>query len=459
MVTRQIAAEKIVKDLYGGSLYGQGRGFYVTLELLALAWGSRRANGVALTPPTEEIRFHRRGHDFARRLLYDPSKISPDELSSSNQQDTVGLLADVFRSLVVPVPFKRAVGNWGGFHLYPYVGQLIHYDSVNRKETKTKDGGPHVERYLYRGGGALAYDLLRRDPNEDRRLRIEAALAGLTDDSLSPLGTLADRVARHDAHEPTEPTVDGTLAEVGHSGRETGWCELLRSGVANILDLKEIQATRVEHLMYWVPYCLARHQLELAHLEIGFEVQPIVVDIAGIPALRRESRRSFDRHRRYISDALRRRAQRVTEGALTTVDDLRVGTEDVGVFGDLLSGRQSWNTGVGDFYAATLAVVGGINHNTGLRHYTLKLPLLEAIVAATVRSAEGLPFGEFCHDVLFEQLGLIVDARSGARADIARWVDNGDLRINEAGLASLLDALGLMTALSDATRFVGGMAR
>ena len=33
MTKRQDAAQRIVKELYGGSLYGQGRGYYVTLEL------------------------------------------------------------------------------------------------------------------------------------------------------------------------------------------------------------------------------------------------------------------------------------------------------------------------------------------------------------------------------------------------------------------------------------------
>lgn len=456
VISRKKAGERIVKDLYGGSLYGQGRGYYVALELLAIAWGSRQTNdGVVLTSAADPISYKRRGHDFARRLLFDMDVIPQGDRDGLGEEATLNALAGIFRSLVVPVPFKRTVDNWGGYHLYPYIAQLIHYDSVNRKGNDPDSaGGPHIERYLYRGGGALAYDLLRRDPKSDRRQRVESGIGQLTSDSPGPLGRLVSLVGACDSDQPELATEDQTVATQGQAERETSWSDQLRSGVERIVSSQQPAAKRVEYLMHWVPYCIARHQLELAHRELDLKPEPIVVDIAGVPGLRRESRRSFDRHRRFIVDALRARAVRTADAV--------GGQESADVYRGLVEGSQTWNEGVGDFYAATMAVIGGVNHNSGLRHYTLKLPLLEAMIIASIDSTdayEGIPFSKFCYDVLYRRFGLVIDVQSGSKAAITSWVDNGDLKSNEDGLATLLEALGLLTALSDATRLVGGNVR
>jgi hypothetical protein len=110
---------------------------------------------------------------------------------------------------------------------------------------------------------------------------------------------------------------------------------------------------------------------------------------------------------------------------------------------------------MGDFFSTTMACVGALNHNTGLRHYTLKLPLLEAIVYATVDSGEPVPFEGFCSEILFRRLGLVVDPHSGQKAGVTVWVDNEDLEVNAKGLADRLESLGLITSFSDATKMVG----
>ena len=367
----------------------------------------------------------------------------------ADDDETLLLIGEIYRDLRVPVPFKRSVGQWGGYHLYPYVGQLVHYDSVNRKHPGHPLGRPHVERYLYRGGGALAYELLRRDADGERLDRVRGGLADLVADSDRPIGILSSLLATADADKPEGATVDNTVPD-WNPALETNWSELLRSGTDDILAGSLMRPKKVEHLMHWVPYCMARHQLELAHRELGHEQRAFPVDVSVGGTLRRESRRAFDRHRRYVYEALRQRAARFASSEQTDEHDRPV-------YLDLIdeSSSQKWNTGSGDFYAFTLAVIGGINHNTGPRHYTIKLPLLEAIVAATVEGPEGVPFSEFCFDILYKRLGLIVDQRSGADSEITMWIDNGLLKRNEEGLSRLLAALGVMTALSDATRYVG----
>jgi len=110
---------------------------------------------------------------------------------------------------------------------------------------------------------------------------------------------------------------------------------------------------------------------------------------------------------------------------------------------------------MGGFFSSTMACIGALNHNAGLRHYTLKLPLLEAIVHATVDAAHPLPFDYFCSEILFKDLGLVVDPYSGQKAGVTTWVDNEDLEVNAKGLADRLESLGLITSFSDATRMVG----
>jgi hypothetical protein len=119
------------------------------------------------------------------------------------------------------------------------------------------------------------------------------------------------------------------------------------------------------------------------------------------------------------------------------------------------NGRATWNSDVEQFYSATLAVIGGINHNTGLRHYTLKQGLLDAIIAATVSDPEGVPFDDFCHEILWGRLGLVVDERSARVAGLPDLVNDAAFARNSRSLEDLLASTGLMVTLSDATRFVG----
>ena len=78
-------ADKIVKDTFGALLRNQGKGFYVTLELLALIKGAKEAGGEILpaVEKVEGVKVLRRSHDFARRLLYDPDTLKEEESSFS----------------------------------------------------------------------------------------------------------------------------------------------------------------------------------------------------------------------------------------------------------------------------------------------------------------------------------------------------------------------------------------
>jgi len=449
-VTKQEVSRAVVKEVFGGSLYTQGRGYYVMLELLAILWGIDKvepANFLAPQLPIGAVRYARRGHDYIRRLLRDPDKFlsEQDYLNSNLDEEVLRLLGDLYRGIIVPVPFRSKVPDWGGFHLFPYAGELIHYDSVGRENKVTGEWEPHIERYAYRGGGALVYELLRSDANHARQRETCSGLLELISDIGSPLGRVTGVLGSSDSGH-ANPTADETCL-THTSSRDTRWLEILREGVWNILRSGEVNARKIDQLCHWVPFALASHQLELAWRELGEPVPAIPVDISVGGALRRESQRRFDRNRRAIWQALIKRTEKKALSATGTELEILEKLQEVG--------QATWNSDVEKFYSSTLAVVGGINHNAGLRHYTLKQGLLDAIVAATISDPEGVPYFEFCYEILWGRLGLVVDEQSARVAGLPEMVNDAAFARNSRSLEDLLASSGLMVTLSDATRFVG----
>ena len=79
------------REAFGGNLVNQGRGYYVTLELLALVWGTsqQRAMDEILPSPKDQevLRIERRSHDFIRRWMRGDSQY----LTSSDLEKVEGL--------------------------------------------------------------------------------------------------------------------------------------------------------------------------------------------------------------------------------------------------------------------------------------------------------------------------------------------------------------------------------
>jgi hypothetical protein len=443
---RTRAGDSIVKEVFGGSLYEQGRGYYVTLEVLAIAWGTHFL-GYGVLPRSSEmdpLRYARRSHDYARRIMGGrEEELTPgDREHFGDDPVTRATLQALLAGLRVPIPFRRKLPMWGGQHLYPYIGELIHHDAVSRR------GSPKLERYAYRGAGLLVHEILRTDPNADRLEAVRSGLTELVDVSQSSLGRLASALSEHDAApggyaEWTDELAQETTADARY---ETKWFNVLRDGVHNILTRDTVRAKKVEQLMHWIPYCIARHQLELARIALKASTRPIPVDVAAESQVRRISRRTFDRDRFMVSEVLRVSAEQAA--AKAEDDDRRT------AFQALLDGSQTWRKGPATFYAATMATVGALNHVSGRRHYTLALPMLEALVAALLRPNARVEFETFCQEHLYERLGLVVDQQSASASQLTHHIDAADFEPNAHGLAEQLSALGMLTEYSDATRLV-----
>ena len=383
---------------FGASLYDQGRGFYVTLELLAIIWGTRaRDSNAQLLPSPSEVEtlvYLRRSHDFARRLA---AEVQVSDVDLQRIGGDVGgeVIGDLMSAVSVPIPNRRTSPDWPGVHLTPSIGELIHYDAVKRRREGLTV--PVLERYTYRGAGGLAHKMLRTDADEERLKQTRESFDRLVTEQGGPLGRLAEALTRNDAASAA-PFEDREEAAAEPLDAVSRWPEILRSGVANLLAHEMPGEAAVQRLMHFIPYCIARHQSDVADSRLGQKPPPTVLDFGDGPsAIRRSSHSNLLRAKRAIVDALESTAASENGDQTPTYESMH---------------RWRFQRG---FFTTTLATIGALNAFGGRQHFTLRLPLLEAIVAATVGPAERISYEAFCTDVLHGQ----------CRTDSRRFVCGG----------------------------------
>jgi hypothetical protein len=454
----------VVKACFGATLSDLGRGFFVALELFAILRGTWEMDGDGLLPPPSEsetaFRYLRRSHDFARRMPTDPVDLLFAEersvLDGEATRTTLGALVD---ALTVPFPGSRGPQPFKRRLLFPYVGELVHYDAVDRPSRRADVAHRiSLERYTYRGAGGLAHKMLRTDPSAERLQRNRRGLAELVCDSGTALGRLAMAMRSHDREpsnvdEPFEDTGEAT-ASLRIEGQR--WVEALRGGVANIVERNGVpRAKRVELLLHWIPYCVARYQLDVARAISDEGEIEIPIDLRATPnTIRRASQVELARCPVVIGEALARTAARLA--AEQSDEVVRRSYEQVAASG-LKSGTNLKSARA--FFTSTLWGVGALNAPSGLRHFTLHLPMIEALVAASLAPGQDMAFGEFAEDVLFRRYGLVVDHGSGRRSSLGDHIDTAEFEENGEILARKLAALGLLTEYSDATRVVHAEVR
>jgi hypothetical protein len=448
----------VVRECFGAALSDIGRGFFVTLELLAILRGlfdikdDDAPSILSAPPPGQPVTYLRRSHDFARRMPTQPEDLlGPNELQALEGSETRATLAALIDALTVPFPGRRGRQPFKQRLLYPYVGELIHYDAVDRR------GSVSLEQYTFRGAGGLAYKMLGRDSDADRLARNEQGLLELISDSGSALGRLASALRTHDlVPRPGGAEFDDERAGNAEPRPEgSRWSVALCDGVANIVGRGALtRAKRVELLMHWVPYCVARYQLDVATAVLGRDPVEIPVDLrAGPNTIRRASQELLQRVPATIGQALAVTAEKLAE----TAED-----EDAAEFRQIAEsalGAKTHLKSARAFFTSTLWTVGALNAPAGTRHFTLRLSMLEAIVAAGIRPNEDMPFTDFCGDILFSRYGLLVDQGAARRSAVADAIDTAEFEENGEILARRLASLGLLTEYSDATRIVHAEVR
>ncbi|MFG1617905.1 hypothetical protein ACGFI3_34555 [Nonomuraea wenchangensis] len=474
---------EVVLRLFGVNLERQGRGFYVPLEMLAIARGVYLAHQedperfAGLLDGEADVAYRRTSHDLARRIATRASIVEGnEELSKAVELDspeTMATLHALFSSLLVEIPGRRSQPGWFGVHIYPFVGELIHYDAVERRikqsdsssknsDKKRKQAGkvvpgtnaPSIERYLFRDGGGWAYKVLRSDPDSDRKEAIRQGLADLVQDSGTPLGNLAKALSAHD-FDYDEAPVKGADEGITLHEDLSPWPDLLREGTRNIVTRIATvpRAKRTESLMHWVPYCLARHQLHLARTKLGATDQVTILLDFGNEAtpLRRESQKNLTGFRNDIVNAINVQAREMIEETEGNEARRRRYERFTKEAGNAVASPRA-------FFSETLAAVGALNATVGRRHFTMKPPMLEGLVSATVPQGTEMEFDQFC-ELLYEKYGLVIENKVAAASPLAYEVDPSFLDHNGKAFREKLAAIGLLTQYSDATSMVRGEPR
>lgn len=470
---------EVVRRLFGVNLEQQGRGFYVALEMLAIARGVYLAHQqdpqkhAGLLDDGDRVAYTRTSHDLARRIATKASIAEGDEeLGKAVELDspeTLETLHALFSSLLVEIPGRRSQPSWFGAHIYPFVGELIHYDAVDRQlhqrgsspkkreqasKLTAKIKAPSIERYLFRDGGGWAYKVLRSDPDPDRKAATRQGLDDLVRDSGTPLGNLAKALSAHDFDYDEEPYEDDSERDIDLYEDLSPWPGLLRDGARNIVARTMTpRAKRTESLMHWVPYCLARHQLHLARRKLGFtDGESILLDFGNeATPLRSESQKNLSSFRNDIGNAINIQAREMINEA--EGDEAKKGRYE-----RFTKENDNAVASPRAFFSETLAAVGALNATVGRRHFTMKPPMLEALASATVPQGTEIEFDQFCA-LLYKNYGLVTENKVAAASPLAHEIDSSVLAHNGKAFREKLGAIGLLTQYSDATSMVRGEPR
>lgn len=455
MPSRADRGRDIVRQVFGGAFYQQGRGFYSALELLAILRGeilldnaeAAPAGPSRVLPADGPALYLRPSHDHARRLLVADADLVANVFGTDETRNAVkGLLL----GLESPVPGRlRAGDHWQFRHLFPYPAEAIHYDAVVRR------GKVNVERYTFRGAGGFAHRVLRTDPDQKRLSSTREQFRTLLSDSGSAVGQLLKSLAERDAVRPPATaaelaerppfedeveaksfTAAGNEDDYGqHATYDTKWTDLLRCGVNTLLLREGLTAfDRIDSLMHWVPFCLAMHQLAMARRQLQQDEQAAIVFDAGhhTSAVRAEARRHFGGAINDIRNSLLERARAVSP--------------------DVLQLGAPWWKGPRTFFTTTLYAVGASNANSGQRHFELRPQLLQTVIRAMVDSP--VAHDVFVREILIDRLGIVCDA-AGADMMQLPGMNVRDLQNNGQSLRSRIHDIGMLRSLSDATQMVG----
>jgi len=419
--SEKILGPDISREIFGGVLDYDGAGRYPGLELMNLVYCSDDSP----LPSGEKVSVSRRGHDFARRLVWDkefhdhPKK--DDVLYDENSELAIRHL---LRCIQLPIPSTSKTPGWDRAHFFPYTKSLIHWDARIRGKNL------QIQRRYLRGGGALAFRVLRMDKNTVRRDQIRDGFESLySGENTGPLETLASVLLGHGGADPTPLTDE---IEAASRVLDDRYDELLRDGVANILNHLDLPTVaRIRALMNWVGFWLVVLQHSRASISLDREPGVIICDCgAGHAQLRRESQRCLARLQSLILEA---------------VDEAAKGK-------DL---KQKQRDKIRSFFWATAATIGLLNSWRGRRHFTLGIEALEMhVLAATAPSTE-ISFESFTTDWLFERCGIVVGREAAERSGLLMDFDASIFEENESQLALQMQAAGLLSVYSDATRMVG----
>lgn len=411
---------EVSRELFGGVLDFDAAGHYPGLELLNFVYCSE---GKDPLPSGDSAKIERRSHDFGRRLVWDSSfKDDPRRhyvlLDDTSAEET---LRELLRCLQLEIPSGTKEPKWSRAHFFPYTKSLIHWDARDRY------GRIQLERLYLRGGGALAFKILRSDQNTARLQRIREGFKQLYSATCqSPLEILAGFI-NEQSKKDEQPVFDDI--EKSTRANIDEFEDIYRNGILNILEQRDATSVaKIRAVMGWTALWLVLMQNRRARHSLGIEKSPIICDCgAGSPQLRRVS-------------------QRCLQEVLGNIVNAVVNAEPK------IANAQ--RNKIRSFFWATAAANGFLNAWRGRKHFTLSVDTLEMIVLATIPTGSEVPYERFVTEVLYHHLGIAVGRGAAEASGLVNSIDASIFEENEAQLALQMIASGLVTQYSDATRMV-----
>lgn len=415
---------EISKELFGGVFDSDGAGFYPGLELINLIFCS----GSEILPNSGSAKIVRRAHDFTRRLVWDDSFSSqPGRRDTLLDDESEEALRQMFECLQLPIPGLRKAPTWARAHFFPYTRSLIHWDAKDRKKRGKEVS---MERQYFRGGGAMAFHVLRVDQDKSRHSEIVEGFKNLYPDSDSPLERVAAEFARngHSDASPVEDQLEGKTVILNDSLED-----LYRDGIKRVLSHNNLSGvSRIRAVINWTAFWLICMQVKRSAFAANDTDKHLICDCGGTsPQLRRASQRCLIEIQSLIASAV---------SALVDEKD-----------GDLPK-KQLNNLKA--FFTSTAATIGLLNARTGRRHFSPGLDLVETLVLAGIEEGGEMTFDAFLFEWLHQKCGLIIGRRAAEGTGVISSLDAGIFEDNEEALAAQMAAQGLLTTYSDATRMV-----
>lgn len=418
----EVTAPSLSRTIFGGVLDYDGAGLYPGLELLNLVFGTQAKS---LLPNDASIMIKRRSHDFARRLVWDDSFTNTKEKNEVLYDiHTEEAVRHLLSSLQLPIPSTSKSPGWDRAHFFPFTKSLIHWDARKRA------GRIKIERRYLRGGGALAFHILRTDPDSARLKKIQQGFSDLySDNDESALEKLAETLLVR-GHNDSEAVEDRLESESELKGDENE--ELLRDGVANILGHAELSAVaRIKALMNWIAFWLILIQHSRASAYLGTPPSALICDCNSSHA------------------QLRRASQR----CLKDMEALILGAAEKAADGAELKPKQ--RTKLRGFFWASAATIKLLNAWRGRRHFILGLELAETLVLAGIKGTSEMPFEQFVDDWLYDRCRLVIGRAAAQKHNLLESFDASVFEDNENSLTVQMRAAGLLAEYSDTTRMVG----
>lgn len=419
-VDKIMKGPEVSRKLFGGVLDFDAAGHYPGLELLNFVYCSE---GDEPLPAGGLVKIKRRAHDFGRRLVWDGSFKDDPRRHSVLLDDTTAeaTLRELLRCLQLEIPNGTNEPKWSRAHFFPYTPSLIHWDARER------NGDIRLERLYLRGGGALAFKILRSDPNAARLERIRDGFKQLYGATAgSPLEILADFLngqSKLDMQAGLDEIEKATCANVDD------FEEVYRNGILNILEQKDATSVaKIRAVMGWTALWLCLMQNRRARKSLDLNESPIICDCgAGSQQLRRVSQRCLQEVLGNIVNAVVKAEPRIPNAQRNKIRS---------------------------FFWATAAANGFLNAWRGRKHFTLSVDALEMIVLSTIPSGTEMPFERFTTEVLYDWLGMAVGRGAAEASGLVNSIDASIFEENEDQLALQMIAAGLVTQYSDATRMV-----